>query len=110
VPRFAAGLAVGGVGLAGVVVGSIFGVRTFQKKGAISPQDCDAQGACSPQGVELQQDAHRSATISTVAFAVGLTAVAGGVVLVATSGSSAKSATSAWIAPGPGGLVAGGRF
>lgn len=108
-PRFAAGLAVGGVGLAGVVVGSIFGVRTFQKKGEITLKDCDVHNTCNAAGVALQEDAHRSATISTVAFAVGLTAVAGGVALVATSGSSAQP-RSAWIAPGPGGLLVGGRF
>ena len=107
-PRFAAGLAVGGVGLVGVVVGSIFGVRTFQKKGEIG--DNCPNGACNDAGFATQQDAHRAATISTVAFAVGLTAVAGGVVLVATSGTSAKPSASAWIAPSVGGVQVGGSW
>jgi hypothetical protein len=109
-PRFAAGLAVGGVGLVGVVVGSYYGVRTFQKKGEIGPGDCDAGGGCTTKGVALQDDAHRFATISTIAFGVGLAAVTAGVVLVVTSRSPGKPRASAWIAPTVGGIGAGGAW
>jgi hypothetical protein len=109
VPRFAAGLATGGVGLVGLVVGSIYGVRTLQKKGEIG-SSCDDEGGCNAKGYALQEDAHRSATISTVAFAVGLGAVAAGVALVVTSGSPGKPRASAWIAPAVGGISAGGSW
>lgn len=108
-PRLAAGIAVGGAGLVGVVVGAVFGVRTFQKKGEIG-SNCTDSGDCNSAGVALQEDAHRSATASTVAFAVGLVAVTAGVVLVATSGTSGKPRASAWIAPAPAGFAAGLRF
>ena len=108
-PRLAAGIAVGGAGLVGVVVGAVFGVRTFQKKGEIG-STCTDGGDCNSTGFALQEDAHRYATISTVAFAVGLVAVTAGVVLVATSGTSGKPRASAWIAPAPAGFAAGIRF
>ena len=108
-PRLAAGIAVGGAGLVGVVVGAVFGVRTFQKKGEIG-SNCTDGGDCNSTGFALQEDAHRYATISTVAFAVGLVAVTAGVVLVATSGTSGKPRASAWIAPAPAGFAAGIRF
>lgn len=107
-PRLAAGIAVGAAGLVGVVIGSVAGVRTFQAKGKIG-NHCDESGNCDAVGVTHQDEAHTNATVSTVAFAVGLTAVAGGVVLIATSGRS-RPKTTAWVAPAPGGFAAGIRF
>jgi hypothetical protein len=104
-PRFAAGLAVGGLGLAGIAVGAYFGAHTFQQKSAIGTH-CTPSGDCDQTGFTLQQDAHSSATISTIAVAAGLVAVAGGVVLIVTSRSSAP-AKSAWITPAVGPSTAG---
>lgn len=110
-PRLAAGVAVGAAGIAGVVVGSIFGVRTFQKRSDALAHGCDDVSlTCKEPGYTEQLDAHHAATISTVAFALGLTAAAAGVVLIVTSGSSAAPKASAWIAPAPAGFAAGARF
>src|SRR5262249_12881519 len=108
-PRFASGIALAGVGAVGVGIGSDFGVRPFQKKGGVGTQ-CDQGGGCDGAGVTLQEDAHRSATISTITFGIGLAAVAAGVVLVVTSGSPAKPKASAWIAPSAGGIQVGGAW
>ena len=106
--RIGAGIAVGGAGLVGVILGAVYGMRVFQKKSDISSQHlCDAAGNCNDAGISAQQDAHRSAAISTVAFVVGGVAVAGGVVLIATSGSPAKPKAQAWVAPAARGVAAG---
>ncbi len=65
------GLALGGVGgvtlLAGVVVGAV----AISQSGAASSHCLDGGKACDQKGVDLDQSAKTSATISTVAFAVG---------------------------------------
>jgi hypothetical protein len=99
--RRVAGYVVGGVGLAGVVVGSIFGVRTFSKK---SEGDAHCKGTpCDRTGLELQDQAATSATISTVAFVVGLAGVGAGIALVVTARPpKAAPAARVWLAPSVG--------
>jgi hypothetical protein len=80
-----AGLVIGGVGLAGVVVGSVFGAMTFAKNGT-AKNDCNfPDGGCSSAGVSAGKDASTFATVSDVAFGVGLAAVAAGAILFVTS-------------------------
>jgi hypothetical protein len=69
------GFAVGGVGIAGLVVGGIFGLRTFSKK---SDASCE-NGACDPGALS---EARSAATISTIAIAGGGLLLAGGITLV----------------------------
>jgi hypothetical protein len=65
------GLALGGIGgvtlLAGVVVGAV----AISQSGAASSHCLAGGKACDQKGVDLDQSAKTSATISTVAFAVG---------------------------------------
>jgi hypothetical protein len=71
-----------GVGAAGIVAGSIFGVLTFTQKSA---GDSHCAGMyCDSSGLSSESAAHTSATISTVAFAIGLVAIAADAVLVLT--------------------------
>jgi hypothetical protein len=71
-----------GLGAAGIVAGSIFGVLTFSQK---SEGDSHCSGSyCDASGLSSQDAAHTSATISTVAFAVGLAALAADAVLLLT--------------------------
>ena len=82
-----------GVGIVGVGVGSYFGLRAFSKNDD-SDAFCDADQRCQPEGRELREDAQRSATISNIAFAVGLVGIGTGTVLLLTSGSpDERSAT-----------------
>jgi hypothetical protein len=80
-PRIAVfGLA--GLGAAGVVLGSVFGVLTFSQK---SDGDSHCSGTyCDATGLSSQDAAHTSATISTVALGVGLAALAADAVLLLT--------------------------
>ncbi len=91
---------VGTAGLAGIVVGSIFGVQTFRWK-AEGDKECDGF-YCSQKGLDAHQAAETCATISTVSFGVGLAGVGAAIVWYWISKPSApgKSNTSSlWVSP-----------
>jgi hypothetical protein len=71
-----------GAGAVAVGAGSYFGLRSFAKK-ADGDGQCDPTG-CSQAGLDDFDSARSAATASTVAFAVGLTAAAAGIVLMLT--------------------------
>lgn len=92
----------GGVGAAGIVLGSIFGIRTFGLK-ADGDKECDADGyLCSQAGLDAHSAARTSATVSTLSFGVGLAGVGTAVALWILSApqQKAKANTSRlWAAP-----------
>lgn len=106
------GYAIGGVGLASVAVGAYFGLR------AIGKND-DAKSLCSPahctssEGIDLNDQARTSATVSTIAIAGGVVAVGVGALLVLMSGSSSAPGRDAAVhlvpLSGPGAVGAGLR-
>jgi hypothetical protein len=75
-----------GVGAAGVVVGSVFGILTFTQKAA-GDRHC-AGVYCDPSGLSSENAAHTSATLSTVGFAVGVAALGTCAVLLLTQRSA----------------------
>lgn len=89
----ATGLVVGGVGVTGIVVGSIFGARALSKQSASNADGhCDVGDFCDPTGKALRSDGIQAGTISTVGFIVSGAALAGGVVLMLTGAPPPKSA------------------
>lgn len=119
-----AGIAVGVLGLGGVAVGTVFGLEaksTYEK--AIGDTTlCPSKKACYPDGKKLVDAAQADATLSTIAFAAGGVAVAGGLVLILTARSAPPAPTSGQkgsgasatlvpvLAQGFGGVVAVGEF
>jgi len=110
------GIGASGLGLAGLIVGSVFGLRTFSQRDA-GNAECLAPDFkyCSAKGLELHASAESSALISSVAFGLGLGSAAAGVLLIVSSrGPSSKPAkpSSACIAPilGPGNAGAQATF
>lgn len=98
------GYLVGGVGLAGIVVGAGFGFSAISLKG-----DRDARcngGFCDAEGVAKDGKARDAATASTIAFIAGGALVAGGAVLVFTAPKQKKVT----VGVGPGSVVVGGAF
>jgi hypothetical protein len=87
------GLVVGGLGIIGVGIGSVFGLSAMSKENDATQHDCNSSNQCNRTGVQLGQDAQSAATASTIAFAVGGVAIAGGVLLYFTApkGSSAPT-------------------
>lgn len=89
-------LGVGGVGLAGVVVGSVFGAITLSKTSATKDHCSTATPPrCDPTGLSLFSDAKTTANVSNVGLAVGGAAVIGGVVLFLTAPAGAAPAPAA---------------
>lgn len=96
-------LVAGGVGVAGLAAGGVFGVMAMQKKQEaekVCPHDCPDQG-----GVDKWHTATTFGTVSTIAFAAGGALVAGAAVLWFTSPKR-----SAEVGIGPGSVELRGTF
>jgi hypothetical protein len=107
------GIGVAGAGVAGIAVGTVFGLQAKSKLDQSNAGPCDATDHCSTDGRALRQDASGAATVSTIAFAAGAVAVAAGVVIYLTA-PRAKAVTG-WVltpspAPGGGGALLEGAF
>ncbi|HEU4539187.1 MAG TPA: hypothetical protein VFS00_33935, partial [Polyangiaceae bacterium] len=110
--RAIAALALGGVGVAGVALGTFFGLRAFSlyDEAKASCQDGETD-RCTPDGVDQQGDASRAALSSTVAFAAGGTALVLGGALLLLGRPAATPARAAWsLSGGPGGVALQGSF
>ncbi len=106
-PMRIAGLGVGAVGLGGLVVGSVFGVRAFSLASSVT--DACPTGPCSAAVKAEADDSRTAGTISTVAFAVGGVLLATGVVLWVVA-PKPRSTVGLFVQPGLGSLAIGGRF
>ena len=96
------GIVTAGLGVAGLGVGSIFGMMAMSQKD-------DAQNACpdrcaSQSGVNLWSDAKQTAQIADIAFVVGGVGIVGGALLWFTAGPQSVDAPSAHVGLGPGGV------
>jgi len=77
--------AIGAVGLAGIGVGSYYGLTAIHDNSQ-SKNDCPGDpNRCSSSGVDLRNTALRDARVSTIAFVVGGAALAAGAVLFLTA-------------------------
>lgn len=89
--RRVAGFVVGGVGLAGVAIGSVFGLKAIGMRH-------DAEGACNPtcgaSAQSLNSDGVTDAWVSDIAFGVGAVGLVVGAYLVLT-----KTATTPPLSP-----------
>jgi hypothetical protein len=93
-------IASAGLGVAGVVVGTIFGVQSMSKHNdaaAVCPDQCSDQN-----GVNMWSDAQSAGNVSTIAFIVGGVGLVGGAVLWLTAEPGAADAPSAKVGIGPG--------
>lgn len=111
-PMRIAGGAIGGVGLVGIVVGSVFGVIASSKLSESNDGNhCDAQNTCDSNGLALRSQAKDAATISTIMFVAGGVALALGITLFVLAPKS-KSQVALVPGVGPSGAFATfvGRF
>ena len=90
----------GGIGVAGVVVGSVTGAMLMSKNRTIDEQ-CNASNECSPAGLEAVDQAKGLLPISNVAWIVGVVGLGAGTVLLVTSGSPTppRESTGALVRP-----------
>jgi serine/threonine-protein kinase len=97
-------LAVGGVGVVGLAVGSVFGLMAKSTYDD-SSKHCDERNRCSREGLDLDDRAHQFATISTVSFGVGIVAVATGGTLLLTAPAAPSEDVAIGSSPVPGGAA-----
>jgi serine/threonine-protein kinase len=80
------GLALGGAGVVGVLVGSVFGLVSKSTYNHALGSECgNSPNACSMQGAQDGQTAHGQATVSTVGFVAGFALLVGGAALYFTA-------------------------
>lgn len=104
------GIVVGGLGVAGLVIGTIFGLQVKPK--ADEANDQCAGDRCTQAGVDIRNDARALATVSTVSFvAGGALLLAGGVLFfTAPHGRGRTAILAPMMTPGGGGGVLDLRF
>ena len=106
------GVIIGGVGIVGLGFGTYFGLSAISKN-SDAKKLCDGAVCHDPKGESLTDDARKAATVSNVAFGIGLAALGTGIVLYLTAPSE-KSLGSLSISPlaarRGGGLSLGGHF
>jgi hypothetical protein len=80
-----AGYVVGGVGVAAVAVGAVFGVEALQKHHD-SNATCNGDTCSTQAGVDLNDDAKRFANIADVGIGLGIVGIVVGTYLIVTGG------------------------
>jgi hypothetical protein len=102
-------LVTGGVGLAGIAVGSVYGLKSWGKRN-------EADDVCKPEcpiesnGLDLKAEALTAGNISTAGFIVGAAGVVGGLALWFTAAPSSKSTARARVGVAPGSIVVAGSW
>jgi hypothetical protein len=100
-------LAAGTVGVAGIAVGTVFGLRKIAKHSE-ADDACNGGPACpSENGVKIGEEATKAGNISTAAFAIGAVGLAAGAVLWFTA---TPNRSAAYIGIGVGTIEVGGRL
>lgn len=79
--------ALGGIGLAGVIVGSVTGAMLWNKNRTIDAQ-CNDRNQCSSEGLGAVEDAKGLLPVSNVAWIVGVVGLGASTYLFLTSGPS----------------------
>ena len=97
-----------GLGGAGLVIGSIFGLRT-SSKWSETKDHCSPGLECDRTGVELAAQAKNAGTVSTISFIAGGVLLAGGAALFFTAPSAPKK-SEVKVGLGFGNLTVQGRF
>ncbi len=100
-PQRTAAIASAGVGAVGLIVGSIFGVRSMVKHHE-SDAHCNGDICADRAGVELMDSARAAGNVSTVAFVVGGVGLGAAAVLWLVPVGSTATTRTAEIGFGPG--------
>jgi hypothetical protein len=79
------GFVLGGVGVAGVLVGTVTGVMALGKKSVADEHCFPERGFCDQEGADANDAGRTLATVSTVGFVVGAVGLGAGAYLILTS-------------------------
>ncbi|WP_437312396.1 hypothetical protein [Sorangium sp. So ce385] len=109
------GFVAGGVGLAGLGVGAVFGIMAIQKAGDVEV-GCSGNFGCSRADVEANERARTTAMVSNIAAGAGLLCLGAGVamVLLSRSPEAPVAGERVWLSPtvasDGGRMTLGGRW
>jgi hypothetical protein len=92
-----AAIVAGGVGIAGVAVGSILGLVAMSNWNRARSECTNGTSGCRSDALDLQSTVNAEATGSTIAFTVGAVGIAGAAVLWLTAPSPASSRRAAYV-------------
>lgn len=81
------GYVVGGVGVAGFIVGAVAGVLMLQKRGVVD-EHCDANKQCDKEGLEATKSGKTWGVVTTAGLVTGAVGVGAGAYLILSAGSS----------------------
>lgn len=87
-----AGVTLGGLGVATMAVGGVFGFNALKKQ-SDSDAYCSGATCTDPRGVDLSKDALRNANIANVTIGAGALVTAVGTLLFFTAGSSSEASS-----------------
>jgi hypothetical protein len=107
-PQKIAAVVIGGLGVVGLGLGTYFGLSSKSKHDDAGAH-C-AGNACDAEGVSLRSDAITAGNASTVAFALGAAALAGGAVVWLTAPPASHESARVGVSPGAGGVIVRGAF
>jgi hypothetical protein len=94
------GIALGGAGALGFVVGTVFGITAKSTYDHAWSNECSQDARmCSAQGVSDGKSAHDQATLSTVSFVAGALFLAGGAALYFTAPKAPSVAVASRMSP-----------
>jgi hypothetical protein len=93
-----AGFAAGGLGIVGLGLGTVFGLRAIGLNND-SKAGCDAQSNCDPASFASRNDARAAGNVSTISFVAGGVLLATGATMVVLSRSRATGIASLRAAP-----------
>ena len=101
-------------GAVGIGVGAVFGIVALSKLGQSNDGPCGANNRCNAIGLDLRRQSGEAATVSTIGFAAGAAALAGGVAIYLTAPRGPRDekgvAVTPSVGPGGAGLALVGRF
>lgn len=93
-------VAAGGVGVVGLAIGTVFGLKANSNWKDAKAACTDYPYGCSPEADSKRSSARNSATLSTIGFIGGGLLLATGAVLWFTAGSHSERQTSIGVGPG----------
>ncbi len=90
-------IGLGGLGVVGLVVGSVFGLKASSKWSDAKQRCATVPDNCDADAIGLQEDATSAARVSTVGFVVGGVGIAAGAVLWLTAPPGTSNRTGATV-------------
>ena len=102
-------ISAGVIGVAGVTLGTIFGLQSKSKRDA-ADSHCNGSNCTDDKGVQLRSQAISAGNLSTISFVVGAAGLAGGALLWFTASPAKQEQPTTQVGLGFGRVLVSGHF